>query len=151
MRTTLLIACAVAAALLAGSSGVLGAGSAAASAHATVRPIVTVVRHGGLCLSGTECRTLLRITDRTISAAGFVPRRLQPSERTALLCSIRTLDFGSIRAHPFEGTCPIAYDGTESIYRFRGFSRPLASCTYDLRRVQAVRLTERLLASLKPR
>jgi hypothetical protein len=155
MRMQLTTACAVAAALVAGSSGVLGTGSAAASADATAKPIVTVVRHGGLCLSGTRggivCRSELRISDTTISAAGFVSRRLRPSERTALLRSIRTLDLASIRAHPFEGTCPIASDGTESIYRFRGFSRPLASCEYELRRVPAVRLTERLLATLKPR
>ena len=149
-------ACAVAAALLVGASGVLGTGSAAAGADGTPKPIVTVVRQGGLCLSepgggGIVCRSVLRITDTTISAAGFVSRRLRPSERTALLRSIRALDFGSIRAHPFEGTCPIAYDGTESTYRFRGFAPPLASCQYDLSRVQAVRLTERLLATLKPR
>jgi hypothetical protein len=145
------LACAVAAALLAAIAGVLGTGSAAASADVAPRPIVTVVRHGGLCVSGTECRAVLRITDTTISAAGFLPRRLRPVERGALLRAIRLLDLAAIRAHPFTGTCPIAFDGTESIYRFRGFVPPLASCKYDLRRVQAVRLTERLLATLKPR
>jgi len=49
------------------------------------------------------------------------------------------------------GRRPIAYDGTESIYRFRGVAPPLASCTYDLRRVRAVNVTERLFATLKPR
>jgi hypothetical protein len=94
---------------------------------------------------------VLRITDTKVSGAGRLPRRLKPSERVALLRAIGKLEMASIRAHPFTGTCPIAYDGTESIYRFRGFSQPLASCTYDLRGVPAVRLTERLLATLKPR
>ena len=147
MRMKLTAACAILAALFAASSGVAGTASTGAAAG----PIVTVVRHGGLCVSGTECRSVLRITDTTISATGLLPRRLRPSERTALLRSIRLLDLAAIRAHPFVGTCPIAYDGTESIYRFRGFTPPLASCKYDLRRVQAVRLTERLLATLKPR
>ena len=47
--------------------------------------------------------------------------------------------------------CPTAYDATESIYRFRGFARDVASCTYDVRGVKAVIVTDRLLAKLKPR
>jgi hypothetical protein len=45
--------------------------------------------------------------------------------------------------------CPTTYDGTESIYRFRGFSGQVASCRYDLRAVEAVKVTDRLLATLK--
>jgi hypothetical protein len=78
-----------------------------------------------------------------------VSRRLKPGERLALLRAIKALDPAYLRAHPFKGTCPIAYDGSESIYRIRGFVPPLASCTYDLRGVTAVRLAERLLATLK--
>ena len=140
MRTALIVA-AIAAALLA-------AGSASA---ASPPPIATVVRHGGLCVSGSECRTVFRITDRTISAPGYRPRRLAPADRLALLRAIRLLNMPYLRAHPFTGTCPIAYDGSESVYRFRGFARPLPGCTYDLRGVRAVRIAERLLATLRPR
>jgi len=139
---TTLVAAVVGAALLAAAS---------ASATSTPPPIATIVRHGGLCLSGSECRTVLRITDRAISAPGYAPRRLARADRLALLRAIRLLNMPYLRAHPFTGTCPIAYDGSESIYRFRGFSRPLASCTYDLRGVRAVRITERLLVTLEPR
>jgi hypothetical protein len=121
-------------------------GSAAAPA-----PIVTVVRHGGLCPTGSECRSVLRITDTKISGDGYVSRRLTPTSRTALLRAIRKLSLAYLRAHPFKGTCPTAYDGAESTYRFRGFKTALPSCTYDLRGVEAVRLTNRLLATLKPR
>ena len=41
----------------------------------------------------------------------------------------------------------MAYDGQESVYRFRGFAPSIPSCKYDVRRIRAVRLTERLLAS----
>ena len=75
-------------------------------------------------------------SDTTISGDGYRPRSLTPGERLSL---------------PFRGTCPTASDGIESIYRFRGFAPTLASCTYDLRGMQAVRLTERLLAKLRPR
>jgi hypothetical protein len=118
--------------------------------QASPTPIVTVTRHGGLCVSESECRSTLRIGDMTISGNGYKPRRLAASERVALLRAIHALDTRYLRAHPFAGTCPVAYDGTESLYRFRGFPHALASCTYDLRRVEAVRLTERLLATLQP-
>jgi hypothetical protein len=126
-------------------------GAGANVGTAALQPLVTVVRHGGLCVAGSECRWTLRINDASITGDGFRPRRLRPVERTALLRAIRALDPAYVRAHPFRGTCPIAYDGTESIYRFRGFKQPLASCRYDLRRVEAVQRTERLLATLKPR
>jgi hypothetical protein len=58
----------------------IGSGSAAAPA-----PIVTVVRHGGLCATGSECRSVLRITDTRISGDGYAARRLTPTSRTALL------------------------------------------------------------------
>jgi hypothetical protein len=41
----------------------------------------------------------------------------------------------------------MAYDGQESVYRFRGFAPSIPSCKYDVRGIRAVRLTERLLAS----
>jgi hypothetical protein len=137
------VVCVAAVAVLAGSIGVPTASPAG-------QPIVTITRHGGLCVSGGACRSVARIGDRTISWDGYVPRRLAPGERAALLRAIATLDLRALRAHPFRGTCPIAYDGFESVYRFRGFARPLPACTYDLRKVEAVRLVERLLASLRP-
>ena len=131
--------------------GTANGGVAHAGADVARKPIVTVVRHGGLCVTGRECRAVFRVTDRTISGPGMLPRRIKSGERSALLRAIRTLDLASLRAHPFTGTCPTAYDGMESIYRFRGFSQPVASCTYDVRNVSAVRMTERLLTTLKPR
>ena len=124
-------------------------GASAATAHPAAKPIATVVRHGGLCITGMQCRAVFRITDTTISADGYRPRRLLRTERTALLRAIRALDLRSVRAHPFTGTCPTAYDGTESIYRFRGVTPQLASCKYALDRVRAVTLTDRLLSTLR--
>jgi hypothetical protein len=114
-------------------------------------PLVTIVRQGGLCAPGQACRFVFRIGDAMITAPGYVSRRLAPAERRALLRAIAALDLAAIRKHPFHGTCPIAYDGQESVYRFRGFSTPLASCTFDLERVPAVRLAERLIATLRRR
>jgi len=140
MLATVLLAAAVGAAAGAGFTGA-----------AAPRPLVVVVRHGGLCVTGRECRTVLRITDSTISGHGFRPRPLSTSARRSLIRAIGELDAASLRRHPFTGTCPTAYDGQESIYRFRGFPMSIPSCRYDVRRVTAVRLTERLFAMLRPR
>ena len=81
---------------------------------------------------------------------GYVSRPLAPADRRALLRAIGKLDPAYLRAHPFSGTCPVAYDGQESTYRFRGFAQALPGCRYDLRGVEAVRVAERLLGTLKP-
>ena len=142
---------AAALALLVGSfAGALFAASASAdSGRAPVpRPIATVTVSGGFCPGGCPS-VIIRIGDRTISGDRVIPRRLEPRERLALLRAIAMLDLAELRRHPFRGTCPTAYDGRESTYRFRGFPHPLASCTYDLSRVKAVRLVERLLTTLR--
>jgi hypothetical protein len=140
----------VAAVLLAASFWA-AVGAAVAAPAASVTPIVTLTRHGGLCITGSECRSTWRIDDATIAGDRYVPRRLKATERAALLRAIAAIAAKYLRAHPFKGTCPVAYDGQESIYRFRGFARPLPSCTYDLRGVEAVRVAERLFRTLKPK
>jgi hypothetical protein len=141
----------VAAVLLAASfQGLVGAAAASPTVVRSAAPIASVTHHGGLCISGRECRSTLRIDDTMISGDGYAPRRLKASERVALLRAIGRLDARYLRAHPFAGTCPTAYDGSESIYRFRGFPQPLASCASDLRGVEAVRLAERLFGTLRP-
>jgi len=117
--------------------------------QAGTRTLVVVVRHGGLCVTGSECRSVLRITDTTISGDGYRSRQLTPVARRSLISAMRELDAAYLRRHPFTGTCPVAYDGQESIYRFRGFIPNIPSCKYDVRGIRAVRLTERLLATLR--
>lgn len=109
--------------------------------------LVSVSASGGLCPQ-SMCRWSGRITTTTISATDRIPRRLTAAERRALEAAIARLRPAALPK--FAGTCPIAYDGQEFAYRFQG-RRELRSCTYDLRRVTAVQLTDRLLRSLKPR
>ena len=123
----------------------------ASSSEAATPPLVVVVRHGGLCMIRYDCSSMLRITETTISGDGYRPRRLNAAERRSLIRAIGDLDAAYLRRHPFTGTCPMAYDGQESIYRFRGFVPSIPSCKYDVRGIRAVRLTELLLGTLKPR
>src|SRR5262245_29372283 len=121
--------------------GVLGVVAAALVAPGAVAgpraPLAVVTWHGGLCATGSECRSTLRVTDTAIGGDGYRSRPITATERRALIDAIRRLDGSYFRMHPFTGTCPIAYDGSEVSYRFRGFGLALRSCTYDLRGVEA--------------
>jgi hypothetical protein len=125
--------------------------AASESIGAARQPLVVVVRQGGLCAMGSGCRSMLRITDTTISGDGYLPRPLSASARRALTGAIADLSASYLRRHPFKRVCPTAYDAPESTYRFRGFAQTIPSCAYDVGGVRAVRLTESLLATLKAR
>ena len=101
-------------------------------------------------MAGQSCQSTFRITDTAISGDRFTTRRLSASERVGLLRAMARLSHGYFVAHPFNGTCPVAYDGQESVYRFRGFARVLPGCRYDLSGVEAIRVVDRLIATLKP-
>jgi hypothetical protein len=44
--------------------------------------------------------------------------QLNPGKVEALVEIIRQTDFEAVRARPFTGTCPTAYDGQESVFAF---------------------------------
>ncbi len=91
------------------------------------------------------CHWSARITTTTISAEGRRARRITAAERAALTQAIARLKVATLPK--FKGTCPIAYDGQELHYRFRG-KPEVRTCKQDLRRVRAVQLVDRLIASL---
>ena len=122
-------------------------GTASAGAAPGPQLLVRVSASGGLCPESV-CHWGGRITTTTISADGRRPRRITAAERGALTRAIGELRPASLP--PFKGACPIAYDGQERSYQFRG-KRELRSCTYDLRHVRAVQLVDRMLASLPGR
>ena len=70
------------------------------------------------------------------------------AERAALTQAIVRLKVATLPK--FKGTCPIAYDGQELHYRFRG-KPEVRTCKQDLRRVRAVQLVDRLIVSLPSR
>jgi hypothetical protein len=124
--------------------------AAAGSATATTQPpslLVEVSATGGLC-PPSMCHWGAKITTRTISAEERRSRRITAAERAALTQAIAQLRVAALQK--FEGTCPIAYDGQELHYRFRG-KPEIRTCKYDLKRVRAVQLVDRLLASLPSR
>src|SRR5436190_8470914 len=109
-------------------------GSTAAATTPPPQLLAAVSASGGLCPTHI-CQWGGHVTTNKISADGRRSRRLTAAERLALTRAIAQLKPASLPR--FAGTCPIAYDGQERTYRFRG-KRVLRSCTYDLRHVKAV-------------
>jgi hypothetical protein len=110
-------------------------------------PLVTVQLRGGLCVRSPLCGTDFRITDTTVRGEGLRSRPLRAAERRALVSAIAKLERDSFRAHAFRGICP--NDGQSTVYRFRGLDLELASCGDELSSVQAVRVTRRILSTLR--
>lgn len=145
--------------LIVSAATLAGTGSASLGPRSPLRapvPIATVVEHGGMpCyqgpgLPGKECGLTATITDRWITAAGFRRHALKPPERTLLLSAIGQINADYLRKHPAGDLCSAVADLPEVTYRFRGYGRPLASCTYDLRGVRAVTIVNRLISQLEP-
>jgi hypothetical protein len=146
-RLAVLIATAVATFLLAGcaaraSPAVVPTGSPAASVSPTptsppAGPLLTVETRGGECPEGA-CGSIIVIeTDgrvhATAPAAGEL-RVLPDVILEGLVTEISKADFSTLKSHPFTGTCPVAFDGQETIYTFvtSSGSERVASCEVEV-------------------
>lgn len=101
----------------------------------TSPPTVLLVREssGGLCVSGTECRSVITVrTDGAWLAIGGGTRKEGTlGEGVLALLQEAVAATGLAEAPAFTGTCPVAYDGQEVTYRWTsaGAPRTAASCT----------------------
>ena len=96
-------------------------------------PLVTVTTRGGECVDG-PCGSVtvidrggtIRATEPAAAELGTVPAETL----TALDAAIKTTDFDVLRAVPFQGECPVNFDGQEFIYEFNapGGVERIASC-----------------------
>lgn len=102
------------------------------------RALMTLYSHGGLCPEGACSRTLevmsdgsytVSIGDKQTGKGQLAADVLEPLAR-----EIEKADYAALKAVPFTGTCPMAYDGQENVYTFHTAkgSEKLASCTYQL-------------------
>lgn len=99
--------------------------------------LVTVTVHGGECPEGA-CggTTVIERNGRVHRTAPVAAElgALDPNVLTALDTAVRTADFDAIRARPFTGECPVAFDGQEFIYEFGapGGNERLATCETEI-------------------
>jgi hypothetical protein len=101
-------------------------------------PLVSVETRGGHCVAGAPCGTIVVLdSDGRVRTAAEPPIELGtvPSEDvTGLVALIEATDFAAIRAHPFTGTCPVAFDGQEVVYEFTtsGGVERIESCVTEV-------------------
>lgn len=89
---------------------------------AAASTLLTVKLSGGHCING-QCETVREIaTDGAYAVADGTGAQtsgtLDPALLDELKAQIAQADFAQIKAQPFTGTCPIAYDGQEATYTF---------------------------------
>ncbi len=96
-------------------------------------PLVSVTTRGGECVGGPCGSTATLDRDGRVHLAAKPPNDLG----TVPLGSVRALealiaatDFAAIKAHPFAGQCPTAFDGQEYVFEFvtPGGVQRIASC-----------------------
>ena len=107
------------AALLAGCSSLSGATPGATPV--TANPLMTVVVTGGACAAPACATTIFVERDGRVHQAAKPPNDLgtvPPDALAALDAAIKSADFVAIKAHPFTGQCPTAYDGQEIAFEF---------------------------------
>jgi hypothetical protein len=110
---------------------------AVASLVPVAGPLATVTVRGGECVNGPCGGTTVierngRIHQREPAAAEL--GRLPDDVLTALDAAVKTTDFDVIRARPFTGECPLAFDGQEYIYEFGapGGTERIATCETEI-------------------
>jgi hypothetical protein len=121
----------VAAGVLAGCSTGIGIPGVA------TEPLVTVQMRGGMCPEAMCDSSIVLERDGRVHSAAKPPNdlgRVSADAYAALDGVIRATDFGAMKARPFTGECPIAFDGQELIFEFSvGSARErLASCETDI-------------------
>ena len=118
--------------------GVLAGCNAAANlAVPGTGPLLTVRLEGGMCMDGPCDSAVVLERDGRVHSAAKPPNdlgRVSAEAYAALDAAIRTTDFEAMRAKPFTGECPIAFDGQKQIFEFSvgSTTQRLDSCESEL-------------------
>ena len=100
-------------------------------------PLVTVTVRGGDCPEGACGGTTVIERDGRVhqtEPAAVELGDLPDNILAALDAAVKTTDFDVIRARPFTGECPVAFDGQEFIYEFGapGGTERIATCETEV-------------------
>jgi hypothetical protein len=100
-------------------------------------PLVTITVRGGECVNG-PCggTTVIERDGRAHETAPVIKElgRISDTTLAALDAAVKTTDFDVVRARPFTGECPVAFDGQEFIYEFGapGGTERIATCETEV-------------------
>ena len=84
-------------------------------------PLLTVRLEGGMCMDGPCDSSVVLERDGRVHDGDAPPNelgRVSGEAYTALDAAIRSTNFGAIRARPFTGECPTAFDGQKQVFEF---------------------------------
>lgn len=100
-------------------------------------PLLTIRHEGGMCMDGPCDFTVVLERDGRVHDGETPPANLgQVSAESfgALEAAIQVTDFEALRARPFTGECPIAFDGQKQVFEFAvgGTVQRLDSCESEL-------------------
>ena len=100
-------------------------------------PLLTVTTRGGDCAGGPCGSSVILDRDGRVHSAAKPPNDLGtvPADKMAALTAvIQQTDFALIKAHPFTGQCPVAFDGQELIFEFSvgATTQRIASCDVEI-------------------
>jgi hypothetical protein len=106
-----------------------------ASGEGPAGPLVIVETRGGECPKGACGSTIAIEPDGRVHATA--PERTDLGTLTdvtleSLVTEIEKADFAALKSRPFTGTCPVAFDGQETVYTFMTAAGPerIASCEF---------------------
>jgi hypothetical protein len=104
---------------------------------ASAGPLVTVETRGGDCPQGACGSTVSVEPDGRVHQTAPAPLELgtlSDVTAAALATEIDQADFGAIMSRPFTGTCPVAFDGQETVYTFTTATGPkrIATCEIEV-------------------
>lgn len=100
-------------------------------------PLLSVRMEGGMCMDGPCDPAVVLERDGRVHSAAKPPNdlgRVSADAYAALDAVIQTTDFDAMRAKPFTGECPIAFDGQKQVFEFSvgSTTQRLDSCESEL-------------------
>ncbi len=100
-------------------------------------PLLTVRMEGGMCMDGPCDSAVILERDGRVHSAEKPPNdlgRVPADAYAALNAAIESTDFDAMRAKPFTGECPIAFDGQKQVFEFSvgATTERLDSCETEL-------------------
>ena len=120
------------------STGALAACSSAGSVTIPgTGPLMTVSMRGGMCMDGPCDRSVIVERDGRVHESAKPPNDLgvvATEAMQALTAAVQAADYTAIKAVPFTGECPVAFDGQELIFEFNvgAVTQKIASCEVEI-------------------
>lgn len=122
---------------IAGLGVLAGCNSGPAGLVPGTGPLISVQHQGGMCMDGPcDFAIVLERDGRVVEkrATDKEVGRIPAEAYAALEAAIQSTDFEAMRANPFTGECPTAFDGQKQIFEFSvgTATQRLDSCETEL-------------------